>query len=188
MRQSTHDIRKLFHCSFPTEKFLPTSKYLPSTIIASGTYGTTRACSLLCSKAARAPFTTISSSKLTFVDAACQTDHCSFVENLDRIFEPSYLPTDQDILRTRLRTTGIRETLFEIGQHTYRLVDVGGQRSERKKWIHAFDNVNAILFVAAISGYDQALMEDRDGVSNFAVESTHTLTCVESNGRSSQLV
>lgn len=42
------------------------------------------------------------------------------------------------------------------------MFDVGGQRSERKKWIHCFENVTAILFVVAISGYDQCLIEDRD--------------------------
>jgi guanine nucleotide-binding protein subunit alpha len=40
------------------------------------------------------------------------------------------------------------------------MFDVGGQRSERKKWIHCFENVTAILFVVAISGYDQCLVED----------------------------
>jgi len=44
------------------------------------------------------------------------------------------------------------------------MFDVGGQRSERKKWIHVFDNVQVVLFLAAISGYDQALVEDRHGV------------------------
>jgi len=39
--------------------------------------------------------------------------------------------------------------------------DVGGQRAERRKWIHAFDNVTAIIFVTAISEYDQFLFEDR---------------------------
>jgi len=43
------------------------------------------------------------------------------------------------------------------------MFDVGGQRSERKKWIHVFDNVQVVLFLAAISGYDQALVEDRTG-------------------------
>lgn len=45
------------------------------------------------------------------------------------------------------------------------MFDVGGQRSERKKWIHCFENVNALLFLVAISGYDQCLVEDKDGVS-----------------------
>jgi len=74
-----------------------------------------------------------------------------------------FLPTDQDILRTRLRTTGISETIFELGNLTYKMVDVGGQRSERKKWIHVFDNVQVVLFLVAISGYDHVLVEDRNG-------------------------
>ncbi len=40
------------------------------------------------------------------------------------------------------------------------MFDVGGQRSERKKWIHCFENVTAIIFMAAISEYDQVLVED----------------------------
>jgi len=40
------------------------------------------------------------------------------------------------------------------------MFDVGGQRSERKKWIHCFENVTVILFLVAISEYDQHLMED----------------------------
>ena len=75
------------------------------------------------------------------------------------------MPTDQDLLRSRLRTTGITETIFDLGQLTYRMFDVGGQRSERKKWIHCFENVNCLLFLVAISGYDQCLVEDKDGVS-----------------------
>src|SRR5690349_16198371 len=79
-----------------------------------------------------------------------------------------FLPTDQDILRTRLRTTGISETIFELGNLIYKMVDVGGQRSERKKWIHVFDNVQVVLFLVAISGYDHVLVEDRNGVSTFS--------------------
>lgn len=81
------------------------------------------------------------------------------------MFVEHYIPTDQDILRARLRTTGISETIFDLGQLTYKMFDVGGQRSERKKWIHVFDNVQVVLFLAAISGYDQVLVEDRNGVS-----------------------
>ncbi|EHA47250.1 G-Protein alpha subunit [Pyricularia oryzae] len=86
-----------------------------------------------------------------------------FCDDLDRIWDKSYVPTDQDLLRSRLRTTGITETVFDLGQLTYRMFDVGGQRSERKKWIHCFENVNCLLFLVAISGYDQCLVEDKDG-------------------------
>jgi guanine nucleotide-binding protein subunit alpha len=86
-----------------------------------------------------------------------------FFENVDRLFAKDFVPTDQDVLRSRLRTTGITETIFDLGSLTYRMFDVGGQRSERKKWIHCFENVNCLLFLVAISGYDQCLVEDKDG-------------------------
>lgn len=85
-----------------------------------------------------------------------------FFASLDRLFAPKYVPDDQDILHSRLRTTGISETVFHLNDLTYRMFDVGGQRSERKKWIHCFENVTALLFLVAISGYDQCLIEDKD--------------------------
>ena len=48
----------------------------------------------------------------------------------------------------------------------YRIVDVGGQRSERKKWIHCFEDVTAILFFVALSAYDLGLREDGIVVRN----------------------
>ncbi|KAG6023124.1 G-Protein alpha subunit [Claviceps citrina] len=86
-----------------------------------------------------------------------------FIDDLDRIWADGYVPNDQDLLRSRLRTTGITENVFDLGQLTYRMFDVGGQRSERKKWIHCFENVHCLLFLVAISGYDQCLVEDKDG-------------------------
>ncbi|CZS88166.1 hypothetical protein WAI453_000582 [Rhynchosporium graminicola] len=86
-----------------------------------------------------------------------------FFHDLDRLFNKEFIPTDQDVLRARLRTTGITETVFDLGSLQYRMFDVGGQRSERKKWIHCFENVNALMFLVAISGYDQCLAEDKDG-------------------------
>ena len=48
-----------------------------------------------------------------------------------------------------------------IGSIHFRVFDVGGQKSQRKKWIHCFDNFHAILFVAAMSDFDQVLLEDK---------------------------
>ncbi|KAI9230249.1 MAG: G-protein complex alpha subunit GpaA/FadA [Piptocephalis tieghemiana] len=83
-----------------------------------------------------------------------------YFDSIDRISQPGYTPSDQDVLRSRVKTTGITETTFIIGELTYRMLDVGGQRSERKKWIHCFENVTAIVFLVAISEYDQSLVED----------------------------
>lgn len=88
------------------------------------------------------------------------TDFNSYFDSIDRIAAPDYIPNDQDVLRSRVKTTGITETTFIIGDLTYRMFDVGGQRSERKKWIHCFENVTTILFLVAISEYDQLLFED----------------------------
>jgi len=83
-----------------------------------------------------------------------------FFTNIDRISEPNYIPTEQDVLRCRARTTGIIETEFSVGKTKFNLVDVGGQRSERRKWLHCFTEVTAVIFVVALSEYDQKLYED----------------------------
>jgi len=80
--------------------------------------------------------------------------------NLDRIGDPKYTPTAEDILRARLRTSGIVERVFRINQVDFKFIDVGGQRNERRKWIHCFEGVTAVFFLAAISEYDQVLYED----------------------------
>jgi hypothetical protein len=69
------------------------------------------------------------------------------------------LPTEQDVLRVRAPTAVVVEYSFVLANVTFRIVDVGGQRSERRKWIHCFENVMSILFLAALSEYDQCLVE-----------------------------
>ncbi|KAJ3600156.1 hypothetical protein NHX12_034106 [Muraenolepis orangiensis] len=67
--------------------------------------------------------------------------------------------TLQDVLRVRVPTTGIIEYPFDLENIIFRMVDVGGQRSERRKWIHCFENVTSIMFLVALSEYDQVLVE-----------------------------
>jgi len=83
-----------------------------------------------------------------------------YFEAIERIMQPDYIPTEQDVLRSRAKTTGIIETEFEIHGIRFKLVDVGGQRSERKKWLHCFQDVTAVIFCIAISEYDLKLYED----------------------------
>lgn len=83
-----------------------------------------------------------------------------FFEEAPRITHPDYIPTEADVLRARTKTTGIYETRFTMGQLSIHMFDVGGQRSERKKWIHCFESVTSIIFCVALSEYDQVLLED----------------------------
>eukprot|EP01103_Thecamoeba_quadrilineata_P020153 TRINITY_DN8507_c0_g1_i1.p1 TRINITY_DN8507_c0_g1~~TRINITY_DN8507_c0_g1_i1.p1 ORF type:complete len:360 (-),score=79.16 TRINITY_DN8507_c0_g1_i1:205-1284(-) len=94
-------------------------------------------------------------SDLQIIDSASY-----FFDNLDRISASDYTPSNQDIMYARSRTIGINEITFKLAGRPLRLVDVGGQRSERRKWIHCFENVSAIFFIIAISEYDQVLRED----------------------------
>jgi guanine nucleotide-binding protein G(i) subunit alpha len=83
-----------------------------------------------------------------------------FFDRIRVISAKGYVPSDQDCLRSRAPTTGIVENLFTVDTHEFAMFDVGGQRSERRKWIHCFDDVTAVLFIAALSAYDQMLFED----------------------------
>uniref|UniRef100_A0A1I7UMX9 Guanine nucleotide-binding protein G(K) subunit alpha n=1 Tax=Caenorhabditis tropicalis TaxID=1561998 RepID=A0A1I7UMX9_9PELO len=83
-----------------------------------------------------------------------------YLSQLDRICAPNYVPTQDDILRTRIKTTGIVETQFVYKDRLFLVFDVGGQRSERKKWIHCFEDVTALIFCVAMSEYDMVLVED----------------------------
>jgi len=85
-----------------------------------------------------------------------------YLNALDRISALNYIPTQQDVLRTRVKTTGIIETNFTYKNLYIKMLDVGGQRSERKKWIHCFEGVTAIIFCVAMSEYDLVLAEDEE--------------------------
>jgi len=79
--------------------------------------------------------------------------------NLER-FIGSFSPTEEDILRVRVKTVGIKEVNIPRNGHLLRFVDVGGERSERRKWIYSFQDARAIMFFVSLSEYDQTLFED----------------------------
>lgn len=85
-----------------------------------------------------------------------------YFDNIHRFVEEGFIPTEEDVVMARIRTTGMFMTQFDgtMGVH-WRVVDVGGQRSERKKWIRFFDDVQSILFVVNLAGYCQVLFEDQ---------------------------
>lgn len=83
-----------------------------------------------------------------------------YFNSVHRIAEDDYVPSDEDMLMTRVRTTGIVETKFSEHGINYTIVDVGGQRNERRKWIHCFDDVKAIIFLCGLCEYNQVMYED----------------------------
>ncbi|KAI9431188.1 G-protein alpha subunit [Lactarius indigo] len=85
-----------------------------------------------------------------------------FFAEAHRIAASNYLPSIEDVLRARVRTTAITETRFPMGQFSIHMVDVGGQRSQRNKWIHCFESITSIVFVTALSEYDQVLLEEKN--------------------------
>ncbi|CCK73103.1 guanine nucleotide-binding protein subunit alpha KNAG_0M02500 [Huiozyma naganishii CBS 8797] len=83
-----------------------------------------------------------------------------YFDNILKFADQNYVCTDEDILKGRIKTTGITENDFNIGSTKFKVLDAGGQRSERKKWIHSFQGITAVIFVLATSEYDQMLFED----------------------------
>lgn len=102
-----------------------------------------------------------------------------FLDNLDRIGQLTYIPSKQDILFARKATKGIVEHDFVIKKIPFKMVDVGGQRSQRQKWFQCFDGITSILFMVSSSEYDQVLMEDRR--TNRLVESMNIFETIVNN-------
>lgn len=89
-----------------------------------------------------------------------------YLDQIDRITAKDFSPTDEDVLKARLKTVGIVEHPFTISQGTMRgstnwvIYDVGGARNQRHAWAPFFQDVNSIIFLAPISAFDQVLTED----------------------------
>ncbi|KAH7096131.1 guanine nucleotide binding protein, alpha subunit [Auriculariales sp. MPI-PUGE-AT-0066] len=109
------------------------------------------------------------------LDIRLETESGFFLNEVDRIAQRDYVPSDDDVLRCRLKTLGVSEFKFKLettsmpGLHLgassgqeWRIYDVGGARSQRLFWAPFFDMVDAIIFLAPISCFDQTLAEDKN--------------------------
>ena len=105
--------------------------------------------------------------------------HRCFLQDLTRISSRSYIPTETDVLRSQRRTRGIQVDEYVVEGTDFEIYDVGGQRSERKKWMNCFDVVNAVIFVAALSEYDQMLSESKS--TNRMMESLNLFESIVKN-------
>lgn len=83
-----------------------------------------------------------------------------FASHIKRLIAPEYVPSQEDILRSRVKTTGVTETSIHLYDKILRVFNVGGVRGERKKWIHTFENVDSIVFTVDSSAYCRKLFED----------------------------
>jgi len=98
-----------------------------------------------------------------------------FMAAMQRIAHPRYTTSFEDYVRVRHRTTGIIESSFVVdvdgdakakrkasagSQWRFKVTDVGGQRTERKKWLRCFTDIHAVIYVMSLPAYDQTLFED----------------------------
>ncbi|KAF9473676.1 G-alpha-domain-containing protein [Pholiota conissans] len=98
-----------------------------------------------------------------------------FLDDLKRIACLDYTPSDADIVRVQLRTLGVQEYRIHVDRRVshslnsgiigdmgedWILYDVGGSRTMRHAWVPYFDNIQAIIFLAPISCFDERLSED----------------------------
>lgn len=91
-----------------------------------------------------------------------------FLDRIKEVRNPDYRPSDQDILHSRKKTTGIQKIEFKMkvpkkyggDSMEFWMFDVGGQRGERRKWLPLFEGIHAILFLVASSDFDQTLREE----------------------------
>eukprot|EP00470_Lotharella_oceanica_P007527 CAMPEP_0170198462 /NCGR_PEP_ID=MMETSP0040_2-20121228/68782_1 /TAXON_ID=641309 /ORGANISM="Lotharella oceanica, Strain CCMP622" /LENGTH=427 /DNA_ID=CAMNT_0010448447 /DNA_START=45 /DNA_END=1328 /DNA_ORIENTATION=+ len=83
-----------------------------------------------------------------------------FLDKAEAIAAPGYVASVGDYIRSYTRTTGIFDSRL-YSRPKFTLVDVGGQRSQRKKWRHCFkEDISAVLFTVGLSGYHECLEED----------------------------
>jgi hypothetical protein len=102
------------------------------------------------------------------------------LEKPEQIMSPDYVPTQEDLLKGSARTTrSLKGIIFDVSGTKFKMIDTGGQRNQRDKWIRGYTEVSALLFVASLSEYDQTLFEDEE--KNRMQESLELFETIVSN-------
>ena len=101
-----------------------------------------------------------------------QLNQCAgyFFEDLDRFCDSSYVPSDRDVFRARALTTGITETTFELKNLVFSLIDASKLQTERRKWLHCFQNATAIVYCVALSSYNQFLSKETNLLTDSLID------------------
>jgi GTPase SAR1 family protein len=82
-------------------------------------------------------------------------------ENVDRFSMPNFIPSNEDILRSRQRTAGSFTTRFSLNRYMWEIIDIGGQQPERVKWSKILDSgVNAMIYFAGLDEYNMQSNEE----------------------------
>ncbi|KAJ3348311.1 hypothetical protein HDU91_006589, partial [Kappamyces sp. JEL0680] len=93
-----------------------------------------------------------------------------FLDALSRIADSGYKPTNEDVLKLRTVTQNISETIFAIQKINFHFFDVSGLKHHRKYWMPYFDQVTSVLFIVAVSGYCQVMVEEETNRMNDALQ------------------
>lgn len=91
-----------------------------------------------------------------------------YIKGMERLIEPNYIPSDQDILHLWVRTTGIYTTQYSIKELKYRVTDVGGARSERRKWLLRSYDDDCMFYMVDPTGYCQRYVGIRGALDDLA--------------------
>lgn len=83
-----------------------------------------------------------------------------FFNKLDVLSDPQYVMSHDDITYVRSKTSGVYEQSVVINGFPMTFIDVAGQRSSRKKWIGCFSDVTAVIWISALSNYNEVLPEN----------------------------
>jgi GTPase SAR1 family protein len=95
------------------------------------------------------------------VDETPIPDHMPyFFEKIDELVSEEYIPTNEDVLKARIRTVGIDQITFNLEGAIIRIFDVGGQKNERSKWSNVMDQVEGVIYCVSFADFDRQMFED----------------------------